>query len=277
MAVPTIQRQKQRNKRFFEDLGEGHRLEMVLVPGGSFTMGSSDDEEGREDSEGPQHSVTVPTFLMGRYPVTQAQWRRVAQFEPVERDLDPSPSQFRDQQDSDLRPVEQVSWYEAKEFCVRLSRFVEQRPGTQRVYRLPTEAEWEYACRAGTTIPFSCGETISTDIANYDGNYSYGRGVKGEFRNETTPVDYFQLGNPWGLCDMHGNVYEWCLDHWHDNYENAPTNGRAWITDGPDSDLVIRGGSWNNDPRYCRSAFRYHYFPAFQDDILGFRVVLAPR
>ena len=277
MAVPTIQRQRQRNKRFFEDLGEGHRLEMVLVPGGSFTMGSPDDEEGRSDWEGPQHSVTVPTFLMGRYPVTQAQWQRVTQFEPVECDLKPTSSRFHDQQDSDLRPVEQVSWYEAKEFCVRLSRFVEQRPVTQQVYRLPTEAEWEYACRAGTTTPFSCGETISTDIANYYGENTYGRGVEGEFRNETTPVDYFQLANPWGLCDMHGNVLEWCQDHWHENYNGAPSDGRAWISSDESKDRVCRGGSWNDLPRFCRSAYRFHLSPEAQDCLLGFRVVLAPR
>ena len=277
MAVPTIQRQRQRNKRFFEDLGEGHRLEMVLVPGGSFTMGSPDDEEGRSDREGPQHSVTVPTFLMGRYPVTRAQWQRVTQFEPVERDLKPTPSRFHDQQDSDLRPVEQVSWYEAKEFCVRLSRFVEQPPGTQRVYRLPTEAEWEYACRAGTTTPFSCGETISTDIANYYGENTYGRGVEGEFRNETTPVDYFQLVNPWGLCDMHGNVLEWCQDHWHENYNGAPSDGRAWISSDESEDRVCRGGSWDYDPRGCRSAYRDHLSPEALNGVLGFRVVLAPR
>ena len=277
MAVPTIQRQKQRNKRFFEDLGEGHRLEMVLVPDGSFTMGSPDDEEGRSDREGPQHLVTVPTFLMGRYPVTQAQWRRVAQFEPVERDLKPTPSHFHDQQDSDLRPVEQVSWHEAKEFCVRLSRFVEQRLGTQRVYRLPTEAEWEYACRAGTTTPFSCGETISTDLANYDGNYTYGRGLKGAYRKETTPVDHFQLANPWGLCEMHGNVWEWCLDHWHNSYEGAPTDGSAWLSSDESEIRVCRGGSWDSCPRFCRSAYRVHDSPEDRGYLLGFRVVLAPR
>ena len=201
MGNPIIQQQKQTNKRFLESLGDSIQLEMVLIRGGSFMMGSPEDELDRLDNESPQHEVTVPTFFMGRYPVTQAQWRVVSSFPSVNQDLQPDPFNFKD----DLRPVEQVNWDEAVEFCDRLSRH------TGRQYRLPSEAEWEYACRAGTTSPFYCGETITTDIASYDGNYIYGSGVKGKSRRKTTPVDLFKMANPWGLCDMHGNVFEWCL------------------------------------------------------------------
>ena len=277
MLTPTINHKTTvTNQRFFEDLGDGHLLEMVLVRGGTFTMGSPADEEERSDDEGPQHEVTVPTFFMGRYPVTQAQWRRVVQFDQVERELNPNPSRFKDREDSDRRPVEQVSWDDATEFCARLSAYLSTH--TQRNYRLPSEAEWEYACRAGTTTPFYCGKSITTDIANYDGNYTYGRGPMGEYRGETTPVDYFQaMLNPLGLCDMHGNVREWCLDHWHENYYGAPSDGSVWI-EGCDRDFrVYRGGSWGSSLWNCRSAYRDHYAPDDRSGSFGFRVVLAPR
>ena len=253
MTAPTIQQQKQTNKRFLEPLGDSIQLEMVLILGGSFMMGSPDDELDRasDGRESPQHEVTVPTFFMGRYPVTQAQWQVVSSFPSVNRDLQPDPSNFK----GDLRPVECVSWDEAVEFCDRLS----QRTGRQ--YRLPSEAEWEYACRAGTTSPFYCGETITTDIANYDGNRIYGRGVTGKSRGETTPVDHFKMANPWGLCDMHGNVFEWCLDHWHNNYEGAPTDGSAWLTDNERANRISRGGSWFINPWFCRSAYRDRLTP----------------
>jgi formylglycine-generating enzyme required for sulfatase activity len=149
---------------------------MVLIPGGSFLMGSPEAEPDRSDNEGPQHKVTVPPFFMGRYPITQAQWRAVAALPQIKREPRPDPSRFK----GDNRPVEQVNWYDAVEFCARLSAH------TGRAYRLPTEAEWEYACRAGTTTPFAVGETITTEVANYDGNYTYNNGPKGEDRRETT-------------------------------------------------------------------------------------------
>lgn len=268
MPTPTIQRQPGTNKRFLEPLGDGIYLEMVLIRGGEFLMGSPDDELERSSDgrESPQHSVTVPTFFMGRYPVTQAQWRVVAALPKVKRDLKADPSEFK----GNNHPVEQVSWHDAVEFCDRLTQH------TGRTYRLPSEAEWEYACRAGTPTPFFCGETITTDIANYDGNYTYGRGVKGEYRRKTTPVDHFGMANPWGLCDMHGNVYEWCLDHWHENYEGAPADGSAWLSEDENADRVFRGGSWYFDPRNCRSAYRFHNRPASRIDDIGFRVVVAP-
>jgi formylglycine-generating enzyme required for sulfatase activity len=255
-------------------------LEMVLISGGRFLMGSSETEIGHQPTESPQHWVTVPTFFMGQTPVTQAQWEVVANMKPVDRDLSPTPSRFAGQN----LPVEFISHDDAREFCARLSRH------TNHSYRLPSEAEWEYACRAGSVTPFHFGETITTDLANYDGtdglddnwSGSYGAGPKGTYRQKTTPVKTFPA-NSYGLYDMHGNVWEWCLDDWHDNYENAPnTSGRAkpndgsaWI-DGNSSYKVMRGGSWYNNPRNCRSATRsFNYLDHFN---IGFRVMCeTPR
>ncbi|MGC8715225.1 MAG: formylglycine-generating enzyme family protein, partial [Leptodesmis sp.] len=171
----------------------------------------------------------------------------------MNRPLDPDLSSFK----GENRPVEKVCWYGAIEFCDRLSQY------TGRPYRLPSEAEWEYACRAGTTTPFHFGETITTDLANYCGedrkeygwSGSYGRGPKGIYRQETTTVGSFGVANAFGLFDMHGNVWEWCLDHWHENYKGAPTDGSAWVKGGNSDLRLLRGGSW--------------------DDNIGFRVVCA--
>ena len=153
---------------------------------------------------------------MGKYPVTQAQWRFVAaQLPQVNRELEIDPSRFK----GDNLPVETISWLDAEEFCQRLSHH------TGRLYRLPSEAEWEYACRAGTTTPFHFGETISPEFANYNGEYTYGNGEKGVYRKQTTPVGSFQVANPFGLYDIHGNVWEWCADDWHKNYQGAPSDG----------------------------------------------------
>jgi formylglycine-generating enzyme required for sulfatase activity len=164
--------------------------------------------------------------------------------------------------------VEQVSWDDAVEFCQRLSKH------TGREYRLPSEAEWEYACRAGTTTPFHFGSTITPDLANYDGNYTYGAGPKGKYREQTTDVGSLPP-NALGLYDMHGNVWEWCLDHWHDTYEGAPTDGSAWLSSGESKLRLLRGGSWGSLPRNCRSALRYWYARVNQYYSLGFRLVCA--
>jgi formylglycine-generating enzyme required for sulfatase activity len=252
---------------FVEDLGGGVTLEMVVIPGGTFMMGSPNHELDRYDDEGPQHSVTVSAFGMGKFAVTQAQWRAVAALGKVEIDLDPDPVSFK----GPNRPVEQVSWNQAMEFCARLSQF------TGREYRLPSEAEWEYACRGGTTTPFHCGETLTPDLANYDGTWAYGPGPTGIYRKETTPVGTLPA-NAFGLYDMHGNVWEWCLDHWHANYAGAPTDGSAWLSDEKGSSRLLRGGAWLNDPGYCRSAYRDDYNPDYADRDIGFRVVcVAPR
>uniref|UniRef100_B8HMW0 Sulfatase-modifying factor enzyme-like domain-containing protein n=1 Tax=Cyanothece sp. (strain PCC 7425 / ATCC 29141) TaxID=395961 RepID=B8HMW0_CYAP4 len=267
MSRLVIHRQKRTAQYFTEDLGNGVGLDMVLIPGGSFQMGSHDTELDHQDAESPQHLVTVPTFFMGRYPVIQAQWREIARLEKVKRQFERNPFSFRGNQ----RPVEQISWNEAVEFCDRLSK------KTGRTYRLPTEAEWEYACRAGTTTPFHFGETITTELANYDGNVVYGNGLKGEYRQQTTDVGIFPA-NAFGLNDMHGNVWEWCLDHWHDNYKGALADGSAWVSNDKNAMRVRRGGSWDNGPRYCRSAYRNRDFPYIRNDDFGFRVVcVIPR
>ncbi|MDV3351751.1 formylglycine-generating enzyme family protein [Leptothoe sp. LEGE 181152] len=251
--------------RFVEELGADISLEMVAIPSGSFLMGSPEHELKRLNIEGPQREVTVAGFLMGRYPVTQAQWRAVAAMSQVDRELNADPSNFKGAD----RPVEQVSWEDALEFCKRLSS------QTGRLYRLPSEAEWEYVCRAGTTTPFHFGETLTTEVANYNGN-TYGNGPKGKDRNQTTSVTEFKIANAFGLCDMHGNVWEWCQDIWHDNYNNAPTDGSAWMTNGNDEYRILRGGSWINGPEYCRSARRDLNQPGYRNYFIGFRVVSAP-
>ena len=251
---------------FAQDLGNGVLLEMVHIPGGTFIMGSPENEEGYYESQSPQHQVTVPSFFMGKYLVTQKQWRLVAALPKVKIDLESDPSNFK----GDNLPVESVSWNHAQEFCARLSR------KTNQTYRLPSEAEWEYACRGGTTTPFYFGETISTELANYDGNYTYGGGAKGEYREKTTEVGKFPA-NPCGLYDMCGNIWEWCEDEWHENYINAPTDGSAW-SNGSNNYMSLRGGSWIDDPEDCRSASRYYNNGAERDnlyDTVGFRVVCA--
>ncbi|MCX5981686.1 MAG: SUMF1/EgtB/PvdO family nonheme iron enzyme [Nostocales cyanobacterium LacPavin_0920_SED1_MAG_38_18] len=249
---------------FTQDLGNGVFLEMVHIPGGTFLMGSPENEKDRNSSESPQHQVTVPSFFMGKYPVTQKQWRLVAALPKIKIDLESDPSRFK----GDNLPVERVSWNHTQEFCARLSL------KTNQTYRLPSEAEWEYACRGGTTTPFYFGETISTGLANYDGNYTYGGGAKGEYRGKTTEVGKFPA-NPCGLYDMCGNVWEWCEDEWHKNYINAPADGSAWLDKNSESRL-LRGGSWYLSPVLCRSAYRSDY--GFLDDVsyaIGFRVVCS--
>ena len=202
----------------------------------------------------------------------------MARLPQVEISLDPDPSSFK----GDNCPVERVSWHEAIEFCARLS----QHTGCS--YRLPTEAQWEYACRAGTTTPFHFGETIDTKLANYRGadheslnwSGSYGQGSKGEYRQETTAVDHFGIANEFGLCEMHGNVWEWCQDHWHDTYKDAPADGSASLDSGAkeNTNRVLRGGSWSSIPGVCRSADRHYGDAGIPDPGYGFRVVcFAPK
>ena len=248
---------------FTQDLGNSVFLEMVHIPGGTFLMGSPESDESPISSESPQHQVTVPSFFMGKYPVTQKQWRLVAALPKIKIDLESDPSRFK----GDNLPVECVWWDHTQEFCARLSR------KTNQTYRLPSEAEWEYACRGGTTTPFYFGETISTELANYHGNYTYGGGAKGEYRGKTTEVGKFPA-NPCGLYDMCGNVWEWCEDEWHGNYINAPADGSAWLDKNSESRL-LRGGSWYNFPAYCRSAYRYSDHLALNFNHIGFRVVCS--
>jgi formylglycine-generating enzyme required for sulfatase activity len=247
------------------DLGEGESLRLIQIPAGDFLMGSPANEPERLAAEGPQHRVRLGGFLLGQTPVTQAQWGVVARWPEVKLDLEHDPSVYKGAR----RPVEQVSWDQAMEFCQRLS----QRTGLP--FSLPSEAQWEYACRAGTTTPFAFGDTITPELANYDGNYTYANGPKGQYRSETTPVASFPA-NAWGLHDMHGNVWEWCLDHWHDSYKGAPIDGNAWVSGGGQSRL-LRGGSWFGRPGFCRSAYRAPALPDYAFYSVGLRVVCLPQ
>jgi formylglycine-generating enzyme required for sulfatase activity len=258
MSKLTIIHEHHQVQHFVEDLN-GVPLQMILIPEGKFIMGSSQLEEGSDDNERPQHPVEVSSFFMGRYPITNAQWNFVVRLPQQQLDL-------KDSKNQDNHPVVDVSWYDAMEFCARLSIY------TKKNYRLPSEAEWEYACRAGTTTPFHFGETISTELANYDGNHTYGRGEKGDSGRGTTAVDCFKVANAFGLSDMHGNVWEWCEDDWHKNYEGAPTDGSAWRS--KDSNRkVLRGGSWYSYPTLCRSAFRDTYDREDRGTSIGFRIM----
>ena len=273
---------RRRAQGFSEPLGaeadEATSLTMLWMPPGRFWMGSPEEEPERRTNEGPQHLVQLQGFFLAQTPITQAQWRQVADWKPNKGErawsqkLNPNPSHFK----GDQRPVEQVSWDDAMEFCHRLS----QRSG--RHYTLPSEAQWEYACRAGTISPFHCGSTISTKLANYDGTKVYGDGEKGEYRQQTMDVASFPA-NPWGLHDMHGNVWEWCADHWHDNYEGAPEDGRAWIDakDKENDDIMkirlLRGDSLYLFPGYCRSAYRGNGPPDNRNNFIGFRVCCLPQ
>ena len=265
----VISKERRQASGYAEPLNEDVNLEMVAIPAGCFLMGSPEDEPERRNNESPQHELSVSAFFMGKYPVTQAQWNVVAGLPQVERELEADPARFKGAD----RPVEQVSWLDATEFCARLSQL------TGKEYRLPTEAEWEYACRAGTTTPFHFGETIVPDLANYDWDRTYNElnvTKKKDFEG-TTPVGQFGVANTFGLYDMHGNVWEWCVDHYHSDYANAPTDGSAWIDETPSerASYVMRGGSWYVNPWLCRSASRIYVVAGWRDGHFGFRVVCS--
>ena len=230
-------REKPKAQHFSEDLGNGIKLDMISIPGGKFMMGSPEGEGSNDEK--PQHEVTVQAFYMGKYPITQAQYQEV---------MGNNPSHFKG---DDQRPVEKVSWDDAVEFCKKLSK------QTGKEYRLPTEAEWEYACRAGTATAYYFGENITKELANCIGS-------------GTTAVGKYPP-NVFGLYDMHGNVWEWCEDNWHDSYKGAPTDGKAWVSEDSNNN-VIRGGSWINDPDSSRSAYRLYDARGDRIFNIGFRV-----
>jgi formylglycine-generating enzyme required for sulfatase activity len=248
-----------------QELAKGLAITMVQIPAGSFQMGSPGTEAERADDEGPQHRVQLQSFFLGQTPVTQVQWQVVAGWPKQQLELEPQPSRFQEPN----RPVERVSWNDAVEFCRRLSA------RTGRDYGLPSEAQWEYACRAGGTTPFAFGETLTPELANYDWTETYASGPKGVSRQQTTEVGSFPA-NAWGLHDMHGNVWELCLDFWNGSYGGAPADGSAW-TVGMRSSRLLRGGSWGSHPRDCRSAFRSLNLPDNRDFYFGFRVCCLPQ
>jgi formylglycine-generating enzyme required for sulfatase activity len=266
-----IQRRRATSWGYAEPLSmegeESIALDMIAIPGGRFRMGAPESESKSTNDERPQHEVTLSPFYLSRYPIIQVQWRIVAGYEPIDRELDPDPSRFK----GDRRPVEKVSWYDAQEFCQRLS----QKTGW--LYRLPSESEWEYSCRAGTETSFHFGETITPELVNYDGTPTYsGDSAKGEYRQRTTEVGTFPA-NEWGLHDMHGNVWEWCEDDWHKNYEGAPIDGRAWLEpDREEAYRLLRGGSWYDLLGHCRSASRSYGVRGVRDYGIGFRVLCLP-
>ena len=230
--------------------------DMVQIAAGTFKMGSPKNEAERSDDE-TQHQVKINDFLISRYQITNALYEK----------FDPNHRSRRDQySDEDNQPAIYVNWYEAVMFCRWLG------------CRLPTEAEWEYACRTGTTTPFNTGENLTTEQANYDGNYPYKKFPQGKYLKKTAPVGSYPP-NAWGLCDMHGNVYDWCQD-WYDGkyYEVCKKQGVVENPAGPEtgSDRVLRGGSWFNGAQHCRSALRAHFSPAYRYYGIGFRLVFVP-
>ena len=219
------------------------KISMVEIPGGSFLMGSNPNDPDKREVELPQHEVTISPFFMGVYPITQRQYKAV---------MKNNPSYFK----AANRPVENVSWDDAVEFCRRLSK------RECKSYRLPSEAEWEYACRAGTNTRHYFGDIVIEGKIN-------------NLRESTSKVGSFHSNN-FGLYDMIGNVWEWCEDYWHDDYENAPIDGSAWITDPPLlKKRVMRGGSWVSNEYNCRSASRITDWPEAKYNCLGFRIACS--
>jgi len=235
-----IKRVRGKNYQKVYDLGNGVKVELVYIPAGEFMMGSPDGEG--DSDEHPRHKVVIAKpFYMGKYPVTQEQWEAV---------MGNNPSYFKGKK----FPVEQVSWNDAKEFCKKLS----ERLGEK--LDLPSEAMWEYTCRAGTTTKYSFGDIITSELANY-----WASEIK-----QTTEVGKYPA-NAFGLYDMHGNVWEWCEDVWHENYNGAPTDGSAWVKGGNSNKHLLRGGSWDNDDDYLLCASRNGVGTTFRNYFWGFR------
>ncbi|MEN3334253.1 MAG: hypothetical protein V7641_3618 [Blastocatellia bacterium] len=251
---------------FSENLSDELSIDITEIPAGSFKMGTPETQREGDPDERPQRHVSVPRFFMSRYEITIAQWRAVARMPRVSRDLDANPSAFKG--DSKL-PVQNVSWLEAVEFCERLSQ------ATGRRYRLPTEAEWEYACRAGTQTPFNLGEAITPELVNYDGNYPFADVPKGLMRRQPIPVGSTSAPNAFGLQNMHGNIAEWCSDVWHENYIGAPSDASSWEAGGDVNMRVLRGGSWYDGGNNCRSASRVKDPADAKMPFIGFRIVMV--
>jgi formylglycine-generating enzyme required for sulfatase activity len=283
-------------------LPEGQNLELVEIPGGTYQLGSPVSEAGHDDYGAfPEcagcdvealRSVELAAFGMGRHPITHQQWAAVARLQPEgsEPELNPTPSAAMAHglwpcfaQPGSL-PVDSVSWNDCQAWIRRLNRWLLGELGeASPQLSLPSESCWEAACRAGTSTPFHWGDTIDSSWSNYDGSYAYGEGALGVFRQ--TPVAIGELGlvNPWGLAEMHGQLWEWCLDRWHPMPLGSPQDGRAWEDPDPNlqgnpkqEDRLARGGCWCSDPLQCRSASRGGIAPIFRDSFVGFRVACLP-
>ena len=246
------------------ELGNEVNMELVFIPAGEFDMGSPPSEPKRDKDEGQHHIKLTKAFYMGKFEVTQLQYRVI---------MNDNKSKFG----GDNLPVENVNWYETGRFLKKLS------DKTELKFRLPTEAEWEYACRAGTTTAFNVGETIDSDLANYNAKSPYANGIVGVYLKRTTDVGSYPP-NAFGLYDMHGNVWEWCKDRYDKNYykktapidPKGPSESKADIlkAKGSNKARVIRGGAWNEKAHKCRSADRNKRQPGRNQKHLGFRVVL---
>jgi formylglycine-generating enzyme required for sulfatase activity len=238
-------------EQFTDDLGNDIALDMIIIPAGAFQMGSR-PHEGNLD-EHPQHFVTIKSFMIGKFLVTQGQWKAVMGKLP--------PCRFK----GDDLPVERFSWDEAQKFCQQLSN------KTKRNYHLPSETQWEYACRAGTNTPFGFGETLTSEFANYNGEHIFKEEPRGIYFHATSAGGKFPP-NAFGLYDMHGNLMEWCQDIWSDDYSATPRDGSAYQNYNSRY-KVVRGGSWHDTPQLCRSAARIRFIQSDAEEYVGLRVV----
>jgi formylglycine-generating enzyme required for sulfatase activity len=283
-------------------LPDGEQLELVVVEGRECTIGSPKAEAGRDiylqfrqKCEGVnaevQRTVNLKAFALVRHPLTQAQWRVVAALPRLERDISSTPGTYDTKglwesyaQPSSLA-VDSVSWNDCQEWLRRLNRWLvvhwkeQGGQGEARQLALPSESQWEAACRASSGTPFHFGDTLDSTWANYDGNYTYGPGRKGAYRQRPVPVGFFGLVNRWGLAELHGQLLEWCADQWHRDPRDGST-GDGSPLEGPDADLegnqeqayrLLRGGSWLVDPHYARAAFRNGTRPDDVSTLVGVR------
>lgn len=233
-----------------EDLGKGITLDLIVIPAGIYQMGSRPNTGSPDET--PQHFVSIKSFLLGKFLVTQRQWKAIMSKLP--------PCRFK----GDDLPVERVAWEDAQKFCRRLAQ------KTGNAYRLPSETEWEYACRAGTTTPFSFGETLTIAVARFNGMHTFREEPPGQYPHVTSPGGTFPP-NVFGVYDMHGNLWEWCADNWLDDYSSSPRDNSSY--QNKDSRYrVARGGSWHEPPGLCRSAARLKVLQTDADEVMGFRV-----
>jgi formylglycine-generating enzyme required for sulfatase activity len=255
------------------------KMEFVLIPKGKFKMGSPPDEKGRHPGEkdfDPEklHEVEIgKPFYLGKYPVTQEQYQALTGKNPSYFQAGGFGADKVKDLDTKRFPVEMVSWDDAKAFCEKLKDKDKQK----RTFRLPTEAQWEYACRAGTTTPFYFGSKLDGKEANCNGDYPYGTDDKGPYKGRTTKVGEYGE-NKWGLCDMHGNVYQWCQDYYgpcnNDLKTTDPLRSVKYYSD--EERRVLRGGSWDNSAGHSRAAYRYWNTPGARQCLFGFRVAYCP-